>query len=91
MSYCVNCGVELHETASRCPLCKTNVNNPNKPVDTQSPTPFPTKETVVEPVSQKEAATLICLNTLISFKVKIIIFFTRTTLFVEIIITLTNI
>ncbi len=29
MSYCVNCGVELEETANKCPLCSTPVINPN--------------------------------------------------------------
>ncbi len=33
MSYCVNCGVELDETASFCPLCHTPVYNPNQPVN----------------------------------------------------------
>ncbi len=30
MSYCVNCGVELHETEKSCPLCTTVVINPNQ-------------------------------------------------------------
>ncbi len=29
MSYCVNCGVELHESEKKCPLCDTVVINPN--------------------------------------------------------------
>lgn len=29
MSYCVNCGVELNESALKCPLCDTPVINPN--------------------------------------------------------------
>ena len=41
MSYCVNCGVELDKTRSSCPLCHTKVYNPNQPVDTTSPTPYP--------------------------------------------------
>lgn len=28
MSYCVNCGVELHDSAKKCPLCDTPVINP---------------------------------------------------------------
>lgn len=30
MSYCVNCGVELDDSAKRCALCQTPVINPNK-------------------------------------------------------------
>lgn len=46
MSYCVNCGVELDKTCSKCPLCNTKVYNPNQPVDTTSPTPYPSKKGV---------------------------------------------
>lgn len=59
MSYCVNCGVELDDTAVRCPLCKTRVSNPGHPVDCKSPTPFPTRDIAPEPVSQKELALLV--------------------------------
>ena len=41
MSYCVNCGVELHPTTSRCALCNTPVANPVQPVDSSSPPPYP--------------------------------------------------
>ena len=30
MSYCVNCGVELEKGAKKCPLCGTEVINPNE-------------------------------------------------------------
>ena len=41
MSYCVNCGVELAESAKNCPLCSTEVINPNKKSDTvEQQTPF---------------------------------------------------
>ena len=59
MPYCVNCGVELDGTAKRCPLCFTPVNHPSVPVDTHSPTPFPTRNVGPEPVSQKELALLV--------------------------------
>ena len=29
MSYCVNCGVELDASATKCPLCDTPVYNPD--------------------------------------------------------------
>ena len=41
MSYCVNCGVELHPTSTSCPLCQTKVYNPNQPVATDIPKPYP--------------------------------------------------
>ena len=59
MSYCVNCGVELDDTASECPLCQTPVHNPNRPVDEASPKPFPTQRGEVLPVSRQESALLI--------------------------------
>ena len=41
MSYCVNCGVELDDSAKKCALCATPVINPNKKdnsaVEPQSP------------------------------------------------------
>ena len=48
MSYCVNCGVELHPTSSICPLCQTKVYNPNQPVATDIPTPYPSNRGVSE-------------------------------------------
>lgn len=59
MSYCVNCGVELHETADACALCHTPVLNPNRPVDQKSPPPYPPEKAQMEPVSQMEAALLL--------------------------------
>ncbi len=41
MSYCVNCGVELTDSASECPLCDTPVINPNSIRNSQSLPPFP--------------------------------------------------
>ena len=54
MSYCVNCGVELDKTCSACPLCQTPVLNPNQPVDTVSPKPYPTRKGKAEPVERRE-------------------------------------
>ncbi len=59
MSYCVNCGVELDKTARACPLCRTPVHNPNAPVDTISPTPFPTERKEVPPVMRLQLALLL--------------------------------
>lgn len=54
MSYCVNCGVELEQTCAKCPLCNTQVYNPNQPVDTTGPTPYPSKKGVEEPEQHNE-------------------------------------
>ena len=59
MSYCVNCGVELDETAGRCPLCQTRVIHPDREPDGQGPTPFPTRREEVPPVSKLELALLL--------------------------------
>ena len=53
MSYCVNCGVELDKTCSVCPLCNTKVINPNQPVDTVSPKPYPVDNIVAQLSRQK--------------------------------------
>ena len=41
MSYCVNCGVELDASATKCPLCDTPVYNPKAPEPEKQPSPFP--------------------------------------------------
>lgn len=58
MSYCVNCGVELDKTCSVCPLCHTKVVNPNQPVDTVSPTPFPSVRGKAETVKRSDITIL---------------------------------
>lgn len=59
MSYCVNCGVELDKTIKKCPLCGTEVQNPNQPVDTKSPTPYPHNRATIEPVDRRETALIL--------------------------------
>ncbi len=59
MSYCVNCGVELDETAGFCPLCGTEVVNPGCPVNQTAAPPFPMNRQEVAPVSKKELALVI--------------------------------
>lgn len=46
MSYCVNCGVELAEYIKKCPLCSTEVLNPNQPYDFTSTPPYPEYEAI---------------------------------------------
>lgn len=59
MSYCVNCGVELDDTARFCPLCHTPVLNPNQPVNSSVPTPFPEERGEVPPAVKRDAAILL--------------------------------
>lgn len=40
MSYCVNCGVELDKSATKCVLCNTPIYNPNERIDSDIQTPF---------------------------------------------------
>ena len=53
MSYCVNCGVELCDSAKECPLCNTPVINPRKPGQGQGISPFPEEKGQVETVKRK--------------------------------------
>lgn len=41
MSYCVNCGVELQKSEPRCPLCGTEVVNPNDASEEKPARPYP--------------------------------------------------
>lgn len=59
MSYCVNCGVELDNSANSCPLCNTPVINPKvleKMANAQ--TPFPQEKGAVEVVKRKDLGIL---------------------------------
>ncbi len=63
MSYCVNCGVELEKSLSKCPLCDTPVINPNVS-DTEKPVPaFP--ERIVLPTATKNKFSAIIVSLLI--------------------------
>lgn len=59
MSYCVNCGVELHESAKVCPLCDTPVVNPNEVYREEHLTPYPTEKGQVEMVKRKDLGILL--------------------------------
>lgn len=59
MSYCVNCGVELDQTAKHCALCNTPVYNPNEMVKKDARTPYPTEKGEVEVVKRKDWAILL--------------------------------
>ena len=53
MPYCVNCGVSLDGTQRACPLCDTQVVHPKKPIDTESPTPYPQAVSLPKTVRKK--------------------------------------
>lgn len=53
MSYCVNCGVELEESAKKCVLCDTEVINPKKKPSQSSEPHFAEESHIPESVSKK--------------------------------------
>lgn len=59
MSYCVNCGVELHKTCSICPLCNTKVYHPGQAADRETPKPFPGRRGDTAPVQRTDVTMLI--------------------------------
>lgn len=52
MSYCVNCGVQLDDSAKVCALCGTPVLNPNQPQSDAAEPPYP--QTVVLPPEERK-------------------------------------
>lgn len=67
MSYCVNCGVELDDSAKKCALCDTPVINPNKPnsADAETESPFGQIMHVPKQVKKRFVALVITLVMLI--------------------------
>jgi len=65
MSYCVNCGVELHASSKSCPLCNTPVINPKEleKMAAAQP-PFPSEKGQVETVKRKDMGILVSIVTL---------------------------
>lgn len=59
MSYCVNCGVELDDTAAFCPLCHTPVHNPNQPVNQTAAQALSHRAERVPPASKLQVAILL--------------------------------
>ncbi len=55
MSYCVNCGVELDDSAEKCALCNTEVINPNGN-NPDAVKPFPEKVMIPKTVRRRYAA-----------------------------------
>lgn len=56
MSYCVNCGVKLDASLSKCPLCQTPIINPNtlKQIQSFYQSPYPEHKGIIEPVNRKD-------------------------------------
>lgn len=66
MSYCVNCGVELERSEPRCPLCGTEVVNPNQAQDDRRMRPYPRHiERINRRIDRRYTAALISLLLLI--------------------------
>lgn len=74
MSYCVNCGVELDESAKKCALCQTPVWRPPNPDPGGAPTekPFPDELHIPSHVQRRFVAYVITMILLIP---NIILFF----------------
>lgn len=65
MSYCVNCGVELDNSAKKCPLCSTPVINPNAENTEKAVLPFPERVDIPESVNRRFTAFIITMVMLI--------------------------
>jgi hypothetical protein len=66
MSYCVNCGVELQKSEPRCPLCGTEVINPNELREEKPMRPYPSHvEHLDKTVDRRYIASFISLLMLI--------------------------
>ncbi len=59
MSYCVNCGVELDDSAKKCVLCNTPVIHPGRDMEQEYATPFPREKGAVERVNRNDFAILL--------------------------------
>ncbi|MBR6361050.1 MAG: zinc ribbon domain-containing protein [Clostridia bacterium] len=60
MSYCVKCGVELDDSAKKCPLCDTSVYMPNADASEQdTPAPFSREKAIPKDAKKEFAASVI--------------------------------
>ncbi len=77
MSYCVNCGVELEKSISKCPLCDTPVINPNQKKEPKEKPVYPERLDIPSSLSKKYIAFIISLvmlvPTLVLFVVSIVV------------------
>ncbi len=59
MSYCVNCGVELDRSATKCALCQTPVYNPVENIDSNEPTPYSHSQTIPKDIKTRFVALIV--------------------------------
>ncbi len=59
MSYCVNCGVELDNSAKKCALCDTPVYHPLKTIEKETFTPFADEAVVPQNMKRKFFALIV--------------------------------
>ena len=86
MSYCVNCGVELDKTLTRCPLCDCPVINPMELINQTGPrgnSPYPVKLDMVDNAAERRFTALILsilflLPTLICLAIELVYYHTVT-------------
>lgn len=77
MSYCVNCGVELADYIKKCPLCNTEVINPNEPYDFTNEPPYPEYHPKVpQKISSKTVLTILAIIFMLPLSVCVIADFT---------------
>ncbi len=65
MSYCVNCGVELDRSATKCALCSAPVVNPFEPVPDTSAMPYSDRLVIPPKVRRRYVAFIISMVLLI--------------------------
>ncbi len=65
MSYCVNCGVELDQSAKKCALCSTPVINPNIKEEISQQTPFAENLQIPKSIKKEFVAFVITMTMLI--------------------------
>ncbi len=65
MSYCVNCGVELDNTAKKCALCSTPVINPNMQREPEEEKPFSDTLSIPKAVKKRFLAFAVSVTILI--------------------------
>lgn len=70
MSYCVNCGVELHETEKSCPLCDTVVLNPNQIYNEDIKPPYPLQAQRVD-IRENKRVTVALISVLLALPASI--------------------
>ena len=87
MSYCVNCGVELDASATKCPLCDTPVYNPKAPEPSTQPSPFPKEKGQVEVVKRKDLGVLLTVIVLALWVIMIpVVIYTRQPVYLSILL-----